>query len=245
MKLETIPEVLPPATAEEQAQQALAQAMEVLTRAKVVVITTDDDYAQADSAVAAIKTAMKRTENIRTDLVKPLNDTVKKINAGFKPVSDAYEQALDCYRRPMTVYQQELARKRREAEEAQRKAEAEARAKAEAELEAARKAREEAAKAEDPFEALLAEEEAAEHLETGQQAIRDLRTAPPVVPIPAKVTGTASRTYTVWDFEVVDAALVPLQYRPIDLAAIYRDVRAWKGETNIPGIRVFSREAVR
>lgn len=233
------------ATPEVQARQELAKAMEVLTRAKVVTVQTEDDYQAADHAVAQIKAAAKRAEALRTDLVKPLNDTVKKINAGFKPVAEAYDAALEAYRRPMTSYQQELARLRREAEEAQRKLESEARAKAEAELAAAEEALRAAATTADPFEAVLAEEDAAEHQAAGQQQIRELRLAPPSVPMPARVTGSAVRTVTVWDFEVTDPAAVPLRYRPIDTAMIAREVRALKAEFSAPGIRVFFREEVR
>ena len=243
------PEVMGVVTPEEQARQALDEAMGVLTRAKTIIIKTDEDYSQADAACAAIKSAAKRVESLRKELVDPLNATVKKINAGFRPAADAYEQALEHYRRPMSAYQAELARQRREAEEAARKEreriEAEARAKADEEMAAARKAREEAKDAEDEFAALLAEDEAAEHTQTAMQTIRDMRMVDvPVITTP-KVTGAASRTYTVWDFEVTDPALVPLEYRPIDMPSIGRDVRALKAECRIPGIRVFSRVEVK
>lgn len=247
----TQPQILDPMTAEEVAKVELAKAMEVLTLAKVVVIKSDDDYRQADAAVASIKSAAKAVEAKRTDLVKPLNDTVKKINAGFKPVSEALDQALECYRKPMTAFQTEQARIRAEAEKERMRLEAEARAKAEAEMAAARKAAEEAeaarkaAQVEDPMEALLAEEDAAdaerkaaEAKAQAEQTIRAIATIE--APMPAKVTGAASRTYEVWKYEVTDESLVPLSYRPIDHASLARDVRALKGEAQIPGVRVYS-----
>lgn len=255
-------QVLEPLSHEQEAAQALRKAMEVLTLAKAVVIKTEDDYSAADAAVAAIKNAQKAAEAKRTGLVKPLNDTVKKINAEFKPVDAAFEEALGCYRRPMSAYQAELDRQRREAEEAARKErerlEAEARAKAEAEMAAARKAQEEADAAraavdtDDPFAALLAaddleeaERKAAEQAEAAKQALREVHAVNvPVVTAP-KVTGSASKTFTVWEFEITDPALVPLAYRPIDTAAIARDVKAGKDECKIPGVRVFSRIEVR
>ena len=255
-------QVLEPLSHEQEAAQSLRKAMEVLTLAKAVVIRTDEDYSAADAAVASIKNAQKAAEAKRTGLVKPLNDTVKKINAEFKPVDAAFEEALTCYRRPMSAYQAELDRQRREAEAAARKErerlEAEARAKAEAEMAAARKAQEEADAAraavdtDDPFAALLAaddleeaERKAAEQAEAAKQAIREVHAVNvPVVAAP-KVTGSASRTFTVWEFEIEDPALVPLAYRPIDTAAIARDVKAGKDECKIPGVRVFSRIEVR
>ncbi len=248
---------------EQEAKIALEVAMQVVTRAKAVVVKSDDDYRQADSACASIKSEIKKVEARRDELVRPLNTVVKKINAGFKDVTAALEQALDAYRRPMTTYQAELARQRAEAEAAARKErerlEAEAKAKADAEMEAARKAREEAEKAraaansDDPFAAVLAEEAAAEsearaneQAEAARQAIRDMATIE-VVPenVAPKVTGSASKTFTVWTYEVTDESLVPMAYRPIDHAALARDVKAGKDACKIPGVRVFSRIEVK
>lgn len=261
-QIATQPEILDALTPEQEAAQALQSAMQVLTRAKAVIIKTDDDYREADSACAAIKGEIKKTEARRDELVRPLNTVVKKINAGFKDVSSALETALDAYRRPMTAYQSELARQRAEAEATARKErerlEAEARAKADAEMAAARKAQEEAeaaraaATVEDPFAALLAEDtaaeaerRAAEQAEAARQAIRDIRTIDvPVVAAP-KVTGSASKTFTVWDFEIIDPERVPLRYRPIDRSLIAKEVRESKEATEIEGVRVFSRIEVK
>ena len=156
-------EVMPP---EQEAKLALDGAMQVVTRAKMVVVKSDDDYRAADQACAAIKAEVKKLEARRDSFVRPLNDTVKRINAGFKDATAALEQALDAYRRPMTTYQAELARVRKEAEDAalreQARLVAEARAKADLEIAAAKQAQAEADAAraavqdDDPFAALLA-----------------------------------------------------------------------------------------
>ena len=250
--VETTPEILPALTPEQEAKAALGRAMEVLTMAKAVKIIDEDSYASADAAVAAIKSAQKQAENKRTELVKPLNDTVKKINAAFKPVDAAFEEALAHYRRPMSLYQADLAEKRRKAEEDARlereRIEREERAKVEAARKAeeeARLAAESAAATDDPFAAILAEdaaktaaEAAAQTAEAAKQAIREVVTMP--VTMPAKVTGSASKTFEVWKFEITDPALVPAAYKIIDTASIARDVKAGKGECNIPGVRVWS-----
>lgn len=262
MSTETNPQILEVMTPEQEAAAALQNAMQVVTRAKAVIIKTDDDYREADSACAAIKSEMKKTEARRDELVRPLNTVVKKINAGFKDVSSALETALDAYRRPMTAYQAELARQRAEAEAIARKErerlEAEAKAKADAEIEAARKAREEAeaaraaAQVDDPFAAILAEDaaaeaerRAAEQAEIAKQSIRELATIDvPVVSAP-KVTGSASKVFTVYDFEVEDESLIPKPYWVLDRAAILRDVRAAKDDCSIPGIKVTKRTEVK
>jgi len=245
----TQPQILDALTPEQEATQALQEAMGVLTRAKVVIVTNDTEYIAADAAVASIKNAQKTAEARRTELVKPLNDVVKKINAGFKPVDAAYEQALGCYRAPMSNYQAKLAMERARAEEEARKERERIAREEAAKVEAARTEAEEAARkvteSADPFDALLAEEEAEEanqraamQLEEFKQAIREVAMAP--LNVPAKVTGSASKTYEVWKFDITDPALVPLAYRPIDEAAIARDVRAGKGDCKIPGVRVYS-----
>lgn len=250
-------QVLEPISHEQEAAQALRKAMEVLTLAKAVTVTNQTEYDAADAAVAAIKNAQKAAESKRTGLVKPLNDTVKKINAEFKPVDAAFEEALACYRRPMTAFQTELARQRAEAEAAARKErerlEAEAKAKAEAEVASARKAQEEADAAraavagDDPFAAILAEDESAEAQrradeasEAAKQALREVHAVNVPVVVAPKVTGSASKTFTEWGFKIIDPALVPLKYRPIDESMIAREVKAMKDATDIPGIAVFS-----
>jgi len=248
---------------EQEAKVALEVAMQVVTRAKAVMVKTDDDYRQADSACASIKGEIKKVEARRDELVRPLNTVVKKINAGFKDVTSALEQALDAYRRPMTAFQAELARQRQEAEAAARKEqqrlEAEARAKADAEIAAAKLAREEADAAraavedDDPFAALLAQEEADaaearanEQAEAARQSIRNMaaiEVAPAIVA--PKVTGSASKTFTVYDFEVEDESLIPKPYWILDRASLLRDVRASKEECRIPGIKVTKRTEVK
>lgn len=258
------PEVLTPeiVPAEAEAKVALESAMQVMTRAKAVIVKSDEDYRAADSACAAIKAEMKKLEAQRDSFVRPLNDTVKRINAGFKDATNALQQALDTYRRPMTAYQAELARIRSEAEQEARKErerlESEARAKADAEIAAAKKAREEAeaaraaAEGDDPFAAVLAEEaaaeaeaRAAEQAEAARAAIREIATIDVPVMAAPKITGAASKTYTVWEYEVINPELVPLKFRPIDHTLIAKVVRESKGATEIEGVRVFSRVEVK
>ena len=253
------PEIM---ASEQETKLALDHAMQVVTRAKAVVIKSDDDYRSADAACAAIKGEIKKVDARRDELVRPLNTVVGKINAGFKDVTTALGQALDAYRRPMTTYQAELARLRYEAEAAaaaeRRKLEAEAKAKADAEIAAAKKAREEAdaaraaVESDDPFAAVLAEDEADaaearanEQAEAARQAIRDMATIDVQAVVMPKVTGAASKTFTFWDFEIMDESLVPMAYRPIDTKAIAADVRSGKDGCQIPGVRVFSRIEVR
>jgi chromosome segregation ATPase len=258
--LATTGEILTP---EQEAARALQSAMEVLTMAKAVHVTTADEYRAADEACAAIKAALKRADAKRDELVRPLNTVVKKINAQFKDVENAYNSALAAYRGPMTTFQARLAEERRKAEEAARKEreriESEAREASRKAEEAAAEARRQAQEAEkaaqatdDPFEAALRQQEAAdaqraaaEQLEVAKQGIRDARAVEVAPAFVQKVTGSGVKTFTVWDFEVTNPDLVPMQYRPINYELIAKDVRELKGACAIPGVEVSSHVEVK
>ena len=62
---------------------------------------------------------------------------------------------------------------------------------------------------------------------------------PPII-IPKevpKVTGMSFRT--IWKFRIIDIAKIPREYLEPDMVKIGGVVRALKGQTNIPGIRVY------
>ena len=238
-------------------QEELAKATAALVQAKTLIVTTPEEYATADQSLAGLKSLAKQAESKRLELVKPFKDFTTRVDAGFREIKRILEDAQETYRKPMSAFQARLAEERRKAEEEARlERERIAREEA-AKVEAARKAQEEAEalakKAQeegDPFLALLAQEDAKDAAQASAQATQDavatLRTAATLQPeAPAKVTGSASKTYEVWDFEVTDPALVPLSYRPIDTTAIARDVHSLKSEANIPGVRVFSRIEVK
>jgi hypothetical protein len=66
--------------------------------------------------------------------------------------------------------------------------------------------------------------------------------SPRVVPNMAtvKVEGQGSMVET-WEFEIVNAAAIPEEYKTINEKAIGKVVTALKGNANIPGVRTFSR----
>ena len=138
--------------------------------------------------------------------------------------------------------QQEALRAAREAEEKARReaAEAEARASRARSEESRRRAQEEAERIRKEAEAeqqkIL---EAAAEKES--KLVEEQKAAVPPTPAPA-TKGISTRQD--WDFEVMDAAAVPREYLVVDEVKVRQIVRAMKGETNIPGIRVFSKTVV-
>jgi hypothetical protein len=169
-----------------------------------------------DAAHAAWKTSL-------ANLQKHL-DPLKKADAVIKTkVGDylAREQAkADAERRRLLA-------------EAEAKARAEREARAQAALAAAQAAQEER----DDMTAALAMDEAVQIEAEVIVPTVDLSTAKVV-----KAAGQSVRTD--WDFEVVDFAKLPDQYKIADDKKIRAVVKAMKGSVEIPGVRIYSKQIV-
>ena len=217
------------------------------------------DYEVAGLELRRVKDAQKRLDELRKSMTRPLDAAKKAIMDFFRAPEDKLAKAEAGIKRAMVTYQDEQERLRREeqrrAEEAARRererlaeqareAERKAREKAEAERKAAEEAAaagraEEAAKLQ--ARAAATEAKAAEKVE----AI-ETRAAAVVAPIiqreAPKVAGVATRE--VWKFTVTDPALVPREYCVVDEARIRKVVAALKGDTTIPGVRVYAEKTI-
>lgn len=71
--------------------------------------------------------------------------------------------------------------------------------------------------------------------------VNEQKMAAPAAPAP---TTNGISTRQDWGFEVMNAADVPRDYLMVDEVKVGKIVRAMKGETNIPGIRVFPKTVV-
>jgi chromosome segregation ATPase len=143
----------------------------------------------------------------------------------------------------------ELQRKEdeRAAEEAERLAEERKAAKTEEDQRRAKEQEEAAQKRRDDEQERLHQDrlasEAAERERTARAETLETRaetvTTAPVATAP-KVKGISTRKK--WSYEVVDLGQVPREYLMLNGVAVGGVVRALKGETNIPGIRVVSED---
>ena len=62
---------------------------------------------------------------------------------------------------------------------------------------------------------------------------------PPII-IPKEVTKVTGMSFrTIWKFWIIDVAKIPREYLEPDMVKIGGVVRALKGQTNIPGIRIY------
>jgi len=243
------------------------EAKTTLTKAKMVIVRTTDDYVKAGADFSKIKNLIKIAEAERVRRTGPINETLRLINADFKRIKDTLEEALKPYEQGMLAYKQEEARQRKEAEEAARKEreqiEAEARAKAQEEmdrLEAARKEQEAAAQriaqaeaASNPIAAFVAKQQAAQaeadaeaaRLAT-EDALREAALAPRAVMTAAvpKITAAGTSYRTTWKFRIVDLNLVPREYMIPNEQLLGATARTTKGAQTIPGVEFYAEQSI-
>lgn len=172
-------------------------------------------------------------------IVTKLDDAAQKLNR----LQTAYLQAKEAARRRQA---EEEARIKREAEDkARREAEAAERERQRAEREA-RKATDDAAAEEAERKRQEADERARLAREEQDRAAADRAAAQRTA---SKSSADLSRTRgdmaqsslrTVWRFEVVDLARVPLQYLQVNTPAISAAIR--NGEREIAGLRIFAEQ---
>jgi hypothetical protein len=186
-------------------------------------VTTAAEYTAAGEELKKVKAAAKRLDEIRKSMTKPLDAAKRAIMDFFREPETKLQRAESDIKRAMIAYSEEQERIRREE---QRKAE-----------EAARKEREK-------LEAQAAKAAAAGKIERAEQL--EQRAATVVAPViqreAPKVTGLATRE--VWKFEIIDASALPREYLTVDEKKIGAVVRALKGDTNIPGVRVWAEKSL-
>lgn len=227
--------------------------------AATYAVTTAEQYQHGADDLKRVKAAQKRLEETRTGITGPMNAALKKVNDFFRAPTDRlatiertikgaltrYADEQERIRREEQRRAEEAARKERERLEAQaREAERKAREKAAAE----RRAAEEAAAAGRAEEAARLAAKAAQIEAKAAEKVDaiDQRAAAVVAPIiqreAPKVAGVATRE--VWKFQIENPALVPREYCVVDEAKIRKVVAALKGDTTIPGVRVWCEKSI-
>ncbi|MGA0615904.1 hypothetical protein [Paracoccus sp. KR1-242] len=199
-------------------------------------VESDADQAKVGNWIIDAKDLTHKIEVQRTTEGKPILDAQRGINAFFKAVAQPISETMDAHQREADDYvrrkaAEERARREREAEELRRKEEEERRR-----LETLKRP-DAIARAEGKAEALASEAEAAEERALASNADLTRMRA-------EGVTGSA-RTAWTWEFTDKDAAynslgpLGPFFTESAVSTAINSMVRAHKGRTRLPGIRVF------
>lgn len=191
--------------------------------ARSLVIKTAEGYSEAASYLKGIKGMLAKIEEARTRVTKPLLQAQREVNDQAREAALPLQQAETAIKRAMIGYSDEQERLRREeqarADEAARREQEKLQARAE--------------KA-----AAAGKVEKAAELEVQAATV----VAPVIQREAPKVTGIGERLN--WKFEIIDPAAVPRNYCTPDEKKIGAVVRGLKGDTQIPGVRVWAEKNI-
>jgi flagellar biosynthesis GTPase FlhF len=214
-----------------QPNEVKERALTIIEQANAIVITDNSAYNFAGVLWKNIKDLKDQVNNTFKPIIEKAHAAHKEALAQKAKIFDPLDAASRTVKSAMEKYDRE--------QEAIRKAE-------EARLaEIARKEAEERAL----LDAIAAEEEAKRNGATQEQATAEAEAiiaepvyVPPVVLPRATPKLQGGPVFQKrWDFEVVNASLIPRQYLTVDLVKIRQIVTALKDQTNIPGVKVFEK----
>lgn len=195
----------------------------LIEAAKGALIQDEQSLSTAVDILSEIKERVKKIENERTTIVKPINDSVSHINSKFKTLTEPLKDAQVGLSNKVISFQREAeAKKRAEAEEARKIREAE----------------------------LLAEAQQKQDLGNIEGAAKLLDIATKIKPVVEEVgrggfTGAKSVMQKVWTYEVENIGTLANEHPDLvqeNSGAIRDKIRA--GAREIPGLRIFQKETI-
>jgi len=213
----------PEIAARDDVREVTDETQKIIALAGSYQVANAEQYVAAGNELTRIAAAQKRIEAVRMTITRPMDAAKKAVLDFFRDPETKLETAKNTIKRAMIAYDEAQRRIR---EEEQRKADEIARKERERLEAQARKAAE------------SGKVEKADALEQRAAAI----VAPVIHREPPKVTGINYRD--VWKFEVTDERAVPRDYCVVDETKIRKIVQALKGDTNIPGVRVWSEKQI-
>lgn len=207
------------------------KALSIVDQAKAVVVRDPETYTAAGILWKQIKDMMKEVADTFDPIIEAAHKSHKKALEQKAKFYAPLETAYKSVKKLMSDYDMEQERIRqaeqRRLEEIARKEEEERRL----------------------MEAIAAEEELRARGATKEEASQEaaaimeepVSVAPVVIPksTPKLAGGPIYRT--VYDFEIINADIIPRQYMQPNLVAIGGVVRSLKEQANIPGVRVFTK----
>jgi hypothetical protein len=197
-----------------------------------------------------IRRAIKKLEDMRTEMVSPLNEKVKEVNSKFKFFSEPLNNAKNLLNDKMVAFQREEMRKAQALrEEAERKIREEQQRIAEERAEIERKrleterrlANEQLSAKQKEYAQRKLQEDVARAKELAEmEAAQDISLA--MIPDePQQTTRTQSGAKATfkkrWVWEVINTDEVPREFLCIDEAAVKKAIAM--GVRDIPGIRIY------
>jgi len=211
---------------DEEARVAAKEADGLQARYAEYVIHTHTDYILAGDALKEIKRRMKRLDELRRKMTRPLDESKAVILSFFRGPEGALGKAEAAVKGAMLVFQK--ARDREWEREREREREEKARL------------------AKETAEAKVMELAEAGDVEGVMEMMGEkpeLEPLPIPMPVPQvvpKVEGVSTRK--MWKWEVLDAGMIPREYMVVDVGMVTRVVQASKGRVEIPGVRVWQEE---
>ena len=244
----------------EKDQKALALAQvadETKTQALTLLVRSPHEYEQVSGFLSQVKARANEIEGHRKYLKEPFLEGGRRVDEFFRApllrLKEAETEAkgkllgYEAEQRRIAAEEQrkleEKARKEREALEAKARAERE---KADAEARDIQRKADEARAAGDLAESVRLRNQAdkvVEKSEAKAEAIQSKASAvvaPRVEAYIPPVVGQSSRT--VWKSRVVDAKLVPDEYKVVDVAMLDKLAQATKGKVPVPGVEFYSEQ---
>lgn len=204
-------------------ETATAQSLALSAHAKSLAVTSRADMEAAASLQGDIKALLKQVEAFCDPNIARWHAGHKQALAEKNAITKPLDEGYKILGRAMGDYEAQLERERIAKER-------------ELQAERQRIADEETLKLAAQLEQQGHAEAAQNVIETVPEVIVKLEREEP------KIAGTITRTD--WRFEVVNPALIPREFLRIDESAIGAMVRSRKGETTIPGVRVWSETSV-
>lgn len=222
-----------------EAQELIAFAHTFLGSAQAVRITTPEEAQAAVDQTRSIKECAKAIEETRKSFTVPLDEKKKAFMEAFRPAVDVLAKAEQLLKGAITTFQQEEQRRaaaleadRRRAEEDERKRLAEEQKKADQLLQQA-----DEAMASGDLAAVEALEEQAAAIQTTTVFV-----AYPAPIVAEKPKGAAVRK--IWKARVIDAALVPEQFKIVNEKALDAYAKSMKESAKLPGVEFFSEDSL-
>jgi len=222
-----------------ESQELIAFAHTFLATAEAIRITTPEEAQAAVDQTRQIKECAKTVEEVRKSFTTPLDEQKKAYMDLFRPASDVLVKAETLLKGAITTFNQEQQRiaaeaekQRRQQEQAERDRQAEEQRQAAALLEQSEQA------------AASGDYATAEALEQQAAAVQEVA-APIAVPVtlaPEKPKGAAFKK--VWKCRVVDAALVPDQFKTINEKALDAYAKSMKQDAKVPGCEFYAEDQV-
>lgn len=202
-----------------------AQIVQFAAGAKVVVVD-DSTKTKAMEVARDAKTIEKRIEEIRTTLVKPLNDRVKEINKYAKDLMSPIDEVTANAKHELRKWEMKLEKERQEQI-----------AKAESE----RKAAEAAAKAEAELDGMFGGTEAAQSQIMAEAKVTDISVAH-AAKVASIEQNKVSGARKVWTFQITDESLIPREFLVVDEKKIRAAMNA--GTRHIAGVNIFQETSI-